>query len=176
MSRTWLIFPVHTQTSEEHNKRRTTPVTFHFLHFVPLCNPTGKNWATHMTAQTNKHRYTLPQMHTQCWSTPTQAHGARLCWWQPFSSSAAVFTPLPLPTRRRRRHRHRPPAASVTFLHGNIVWYEQSSGNLILHEVTPAALITLLFKWNWSQWHIRAERETPESFRSAAEAVNDTCD
>lgn len=36
--------------------------------------------------------------------------------------------------------------ASVTFLHGNIVCYEQRNGNFIVHDGMPAALITFLMK------------------------------
>lgn len=126
------------QTSEEQNKRRTTPVTFHFLHFVLLCNPTGKNWATHMTAQTQVHAATHAHTTLEYAHACTRSAARLMATFQLISRSvypaASANTP-PLP----------PPAASVTFLHGNIVCYEQCNSNFILHEVTPAALITFFF-------------------------------
>lgn len=39
-----------------------------------------------------------------------------------------------------------PSTASVRFLHGNIVCYEQGNSNFIVHDGIPVALITFLMK------------------------------
>ena len=91
-----------------------------------------------MMAQTQVHTATSAHTILENAHACTRSAALLMATFQLISRSvypaASANTPPPPP----------PPAASVTFLHGNIVCYEQCNSNFIVHEVTPAALITFL--------------------------------